>query len=143
MTDPAFDILGAWSLVSSINYCDDAGTPSFGAPPLGQLQYTADGRMGAFLMNPAWVQAGRTEADSFDEFFAYAGRWQLEGDRMTHFIDFASVPTKVGTRFVRTVVPVSADRMELVTAAETSRSGRVYVTRLTWERVSGEQVPGA
>ena len=48
------DLVGAWSLYSSINYRDGVGTPSFGDPPSGQLQYSREGRMSGFLMNPCW-----------------------------------------------------------------------------------------
>jgi hypothetical protein len=129
------DLVGAWSLHSSINYRDGVGTPSFGDPPSGQLQYSREGRMSGFLMNPEWPGRPTAEADPFDEFFAYAGRWRRAGDQVTHWVDFCSVATKVGTQFVRTVNVISDTRIELVTAPETSKSGRVYVTRLIWDRV--------
>ncbi|MGQ5701822.1 lipocalin-like domain-containing protein [Sandaracinobacteroides sp. A072] len=131
----ARDLLGAWRLVSSINYRNEAGTPSFGTPPAGQIQYTDDGCMSAFLMDPEWVKRGQAEADSFTDFFAYAGHWSLEGDKVRHRIAFASVPGRVGTEFVRTVHVLGPDRIELVTEPETSKSGAVYITRLVWERV--------
>ena len=129
------DLVGAWSLHSSINYRDGVGTPSFGDPPSGQLQYSREGRMSGFLMNPEWPGRPTAEADPFDEFFAYAGRWRRAGDQVTPWVDFCSVATKVGTQFVRTVNVISDTRIELVTAPETSKSGRVYVTRLIWDRV--------
>lgn len=132
----ADDLIGAWSLQSSINYRDGVGTATFGQPPAGQIQYSADGRMGAFLMDPAWAERGEGEASSFTDFFSYAGRWELSGDQVKHFIEFASVPTKVGTDFVRTVNVLSADTIELTTAPETSKSGAVYVTKLVWRRHS-------
>ena len=91
--------------------------------------------MSGFLMNPDWLRQPAAEADPFDGFFAYAGRWELEGDQVTHWVDFCSVATKVGTQFVRTVNVMSDTRIELITAPETSKSGRVYVTRLIWDRV--------
>lgn len=128
------DLIGAWSLVSSINFKNDVGKPTFGEPPSGQIQYTRDGRMSAFLMDPAWVAEGDAKADSFTEFFAYAGRWELEGDQVRHDIEFSSVPTKVGTRFVRTLTVIDKKTIELKTAPETSKSGAVYVTKLVWKR---------
>lgn len=132
----ADDLIGAWSLQSSINYRNDAPTPTFGEPPAGQIQYTADGRMGAFLMDPAWAARGVVEASSFTEFFSYGGRWELAGDQVRHFIEFSSIPTKVGTDFVRTVSVIDADTIELTTAPETSKSGAIYVTKLVWRRHS-------
>lgn len=134
MTLRAEDLIGAWALQSSINYRDGVGTPIFGEPPSGQIQYTSDGRMGAFLMDPAWAVRGATEANSFTDFFAYGGRWALAGDQIRHFIEYASVPSEVGTDFVRTVNVIDADTIELTTAPETSKSGAVYVTKLIWRR---------
>lgn len=136
MAFTADDLIGAWSLQSSINYRDGVGTATFGEPPSGQIQYSADGRMGAFLMDPAWADRGEVAASSFTDFFSYAGRWELSGDQVRHFIEFASVPTKVGTDFVRTVNVIDIDTIELETAPETSKSGAVYVTKLLWRRHS-------
>lgn len=133
------ELIGAWRLVSSINYRDGVGTPSYGVPPAGQLQYTADGRVSAFLMNPDWVaraRAGQPDipCDSFNDFFSYAGRWQLDGDEVHHEIELASAPARVGTRFVRRVRMVDAETIELETAPEVSKSGATYITRLVWQR---------
>ncbi|WP_085808924.1 lipocalin-like domain-containing protein [Sphingomonas sp. TZW2008] len=130
------DLLGAWSLLSCVNMRDGEETRTFGDPPSGQLQYTADGRMSAFLMDPAWAARGDTTADSFTEFFAYAGTWRREGDRVHHDIAFSSVPTRVGTSFTRIVKVIDADRIVLETEPEVSKSGRTYVTVLAWQRAS-------
>jgi hypothetical protein len=128
------ELLGAWSLISCINYRDDEATATYGDPPSGQIQYTADGRMSAFLMDPAWAARGNPVADSFTEFFAYAGTWQREGDTVTHNILFSSHPGRVGTTFVRTVKMLDENTIELLTVPEMSKSGRTYVTRLVWKR---------
>ena len=127
-------LIGAWSLVSCVNYRNDVGTPAFGEPPAGQIQYTSDGRMSAFLMDPAWAGRGETAARGVSDFFAYAGRWLLDGSRVTHDIEFCSIPSRVGTRFVRTLQIVDEHRIELLTDPEISKSGAVHVTRLIWER---------
>ena len=129
------DLLGTWTLVSCVSQRGDNGVATFGEPPAGQLQYTADGRMSAFLMDPAWAAAGNPTADSFTEFFSYAGTWQRDGDMVRHDILFASQPSRVGTSFVRQIVAVDDDTVELVTEPELSKSGRTYVTRLLWKRV--------
>ena len=129
------DLIGAWRLIESISFRDGVGTPSFGVPPAGQLQYTADGRMSAFLMNPMWAATRRMDvADSFNEFFAYAGRWQLERDAITHDIEFASVPGKVGTSFTRRLEVTGPDTIVLHTEPEVSRSGLTYTAELRWQR---------
>ncbi|SEJ43185.1 Lipocalin-like domain-containing protein [Sphingomonas sp. OV641] len=129
------ELLGTWTLISCVSQRGDKERSTFGDPPAGQLQYTDDGRMSAFLMDPDWAAAGDPRADSFTQFFSYAGSWQREGDRVMHDILFASQPTRVGTRFVRLIVPVDDDTIELVTEPEVSKSGQTYVTRLRWKRV--------
>jgi|UPI00069681B4 hypothetical protein len=133
--DLMIDLLGTWTLLSCVSQRGSEERRTFGNPPAGQLQYTADGRMSAFLMDPAWAAAGDPKADSFTQFFSYAGTWRRDGERVTHDILFASQPTRVGTTFVRLIVPLGEDRIELVTEPEVSKSGQTYVTRLTWQRV--------
>lgn len=128
------DLIGAWSLISSVLRRDGVESPTFGDPPSGQIQYTADGRMSAFLMNPAWAAAGLVEADPFSEFFAYAARWTLEGDTVHHDIEFCSVPQRIGTRFTRYLKRLSQDEIELTTATERSASGAAYTVVLRWRR---------
>ena len=131
------DLTGAWRLLASTSFRDGVGTPSYGVPPAGQLQYTADGRMSAFLMDPAWAAGGSADTiDSFNDFFAYAGRWRREGDVVTHDIEFASVPGKVGTRFVRRLEVVDDRTIVLHTEPEVSRSGVTYTAQLHWQRVA-------
>jgi hypothetical protein len=131
------DLLGTWLLVSCVNYRDEEGTPTFGTPPAGQLQYTADGRMSAFLMDPAWAERSDPAADSFTDFFGYGGLWQREGDRVAHDILFSSHPARVGTRFERIVRELGPDRIQLETIPEVSKSGKTYVSRLEWVRCPG------
>lgn len=130
-------LIGAWTLQSSVNYKNDEAKPTFGDPPAGQIQYTADGRMSAFLMDPDWAARGENDkiANSFTEFFSYGGTWERDGDQVRHKILYSSVPTKVGTSFERTIEVIDNNTIRLVTAPETSKSGAVYVTRLTWKRV--------
>lgn len=131
-------LIGAWTLQSSINYRNDVAKPTFGEPPAGQIQYTEDGRMSAFLMDPDWASKGdaNSVADSFTEFFSYGGTWERDGDQVRHQILYASVPTRVGTSFARTIEVIDDNTIRLVTAPETSKSGTVYVTKLTWKRVA-------
>lgn len=112
--------------------------PTFGTPPGGQIQYTADGRMGAFLMDPAWAERGDPKADSFTEFFGLWRHLDHEGDMVRHLILYSSVPGRVGTTFERVVRVIDHDTIVLETAPEVSKSGKTYVTRLTWKRVAAE-----
>ncbi|MFW2366432.1 MAG: lipocalin-like domain-containing protein, partial [Desulforhopalus sp.] len=52
-------LIGAWSLFSSIQSRNGIASKTYGDPPSGQIQYTADGRMSVFLMNPCWQETGK------------------------------------------------------------------------------------
>lgn len=130
------NLLGSWSLIECVSYQDEVGTPAFGEPPSGQIQYTDDGRMSGFLMDPAWAEQGSSEAKGFTDFFAYAGEWERDGDLVRHHVLFASQPPRVGTTFERRIEVIDDDTIVLHTIPEVSKSGRTYVTKLTWRRVT-------
>ncbi len=131
------NLIGAWSLVSATQSRNGVESRSFGDPPAGQIQYTGDGRMSAFLMDPVWKEKGENATRQADLFFAYAGRWEVKGDDIHHFVEFCSAPSKIGLTFVRTSRLIGDDEMELTTAPETSPSGNVYETRLVWKKMAG------
>ncbi|MEM9225081.1 MAG: lipocalin-like domain-containing protein [Pseudomonadota bacterium] len=128
------DITGAWTLNSFIRYKGDVPEPAFGTPPSGQIQYTPDGRMSAFLMDPAWPATGNLQPTPATEFYAYAGRWHLNGDKVHHFLEFSSLPNQVGREYTRTVKVIDDNTIELMTEPDISSSGKVYVSRLIWSR---------
>jgi hypothetical protein len=130
------NLIGAWSLKSSVQSRNGVLSKTYGDPPSGQLQYTADGRMSAFLMNPDWKETGVNATQQADRFFSYGGQWEIIGNEVRHRIMFCSAPSKIGTTFVRSVKILGDDEIEITTAPETTRSGNVYETRLVWKRVS-------
>ena len=69
----ANDLIGAWTLVSSIQSRNGISSKSFGDPPSGQIQYTEDGRMSAFLMDPCWKDIGENATKQTDLFFFLRG----------------------------------------------------------------------
>jgi len=129
-------LLGAWWLYSSVQTCNGVASKTFGDPPSGQIQYTPDGRMSAFLMDPQWKDIGENATRQADIFFAYAGSWELCAGKVHHAIEFCSAPSKIGTTFVRNVRFVSDKEVELTTAPETTKSGNVYQTILIWKKHS-------
>ena len=129
-------LIGAWSLLSSIQSRNGVSSKTFGDPPSGQLQYTEDGRMSAFLMNPCWKSTGVNATTQSDLFFSYAGQWEVKDSEVHHLIKFCSAPSKIGTTFVRSIRLVNETEIELTTAPERSSSGSVYETKLTWKRFS-------
>lgn len=127
-------LIGAWWLFSSIQSRNGIPSKTFGDPPSGQIQYTADGRMSAFLMNPCWKETGENATKQADQFFAYGGQWEIKKNEIRHSIEFCSAPSKIGTTFVRSIRFINENEIELTTAPETTQSGNVYQTKLIWKR---------
>lgn len=104
MPAAARTIVGAWSLVECAEILQDGSKRlPLGADALGQVIYTADGRMSAQL-----VRAGRAvfssddyrgapaeiAAEFFQQYFGYFGRYAIDAaaGTVTHFIEGAWFP---------------------------------------------------
>jgi hypothetical protein len=137
-------LVGTWKLVSA------AGTTStgeqaeapYGPSPVGFLTYTADGRVTALIS-----YAGRKslsvgvgaqgsmeeQAEAFKTFLAYAGRYALAGDTVTHHVEISSIQNYVGKDLVRSV-KFQDDRIILVTPP-TMVNGKIQTVELIWQRL--------
>lgn len=104
-------IVGAWSLVT-FDVDEGKGTtkPRFGPDPVGYLIYSANARMAAVLAgthrpelkSPAGAGASeeqRTEA--LQNFLAYAGRYEVRGDRVFHHVEVSVFTNLMGTTLER------------------------------------------
>ena len=100
-------IVGSWSLQSlTIRHADSAeAIPVWGEHPLGQLTYTADGRMSAVLCKAGQSThaAGAGSADVaeqaalFRHSYGYAGRYTLTTEGVIHHVEVAADPSWIGT----------------------------------------------
>lgn len=72
-------------------------------------------------------------ADAFATFFAYGGRYSIEGNRLIHHVETASVQNWVGTDLVRTF-ELTGGRLTLLTPPVLV-AGEEIVAELVWERV--------
>lgn len=114
----AFDPVGVWHLVAYHDVDDDGGVSEgpLGPAPRGMLLYSADGHMAVSMMRapdnpdapddpdaPDGRDAPEPAGGGFETFMGYAGRWRLEGDRMTHEVAVSAHPFMVGTRQIRHV----------------------------------------
>jgi Lipocalin-like domain len=72
-------------------------------------------------------------AQAFTTFNAYAGTYTLSGNTVTHQIEIASIPNRVGTTLVRTFT-LNESRLTLVTPPVLS-DGVEAVFELLWERI--------
>jgi hypothetical protein len=93
----ADSIVGTWRLVSFIEEETESKAvhKTFGDNPLGLLTYTSDGHMTAFLTDPSRKPTAApkpTDAEAsqlYQTMIAYAGRYTLEGGKITHHIDIS------------------------------------------------------
>ena len=73
------------------------------------------------------------QAEAFNTFLAYAGRYTLTGDKVTHFVAISSIQNYVGKELVRSV-KLEGDQMTLVTPP-TRINGKIQTVELIWQRL--------
>ena len=136
--------VGAWDLEASERR-DAQGTLVGEAFPgyVGQIIYTADGRMAAHLMAPhrptglpaeraAW--SAEQTAQAFDTYIGYWGTYTVDAAAgvVTHHVQGAAAPALVGTALPRQFRLVG-DRLVLSPPPRADGGERVS---LTWRRVA-------
>lgn len=137
-------LVGMWKLVSASSTTskgERSETP-YGSNPAGFLSYTGDGRVTALISyggrkplsvcgsTPATLEE---QAEAFKTFFAYAGRYKLNGDKVTHHIEISSIQNYVDRDLVRTI-KFQGDQIILVTPP-TSVNGQIQTVELIWQRL--------
>jgi len=107
-------LVGAWSLLECAEIIQDgAKRLPFGDRALGQVIYTADGRMSAQLVRADRAAFASDDyrdasvdvlAEAFQQYFGYFGRYTVDASAgtVTHFIEGASVPNLENKAQVRT-----------------------------------------
>lgn len=108
---PREGVVGAWSLV---RFDTDEGhgssKPRFGQDPVGYLLYTADGHMAAVLAGTHRPELKSPSGSSSTEeqrtnalanFLAYAGRYEIRGDRVFHYVEVSVFTNLMGTTLER------------------------------------------
>ena len=107
-------LLGAWSLTECAEIMPDGSKRlPFGEGALGQVVYTADGRMSAQLVRADRARFASDDyrgapvdvvAEAFQQYFGYFGSYQVDASAgtVTHFIEGAWFPNLENTAQVRT-----------------------------------------
>jgi hypothetical protein len=134
-------LVGTWKLVSasSTTAAGERCETPYGPGPVGFLTYTGDGRVTAMISyggrKALSVRGGTPEeqAEAFKTFLAYAGRYTLSDDTITHSVEISSLQTYVGKDLVRNV-KFQGDRITLVTPP-TFVNGKIQTVELIWERL--------
>jgi lipocalin-like protein len=134
-------LVGTWKLLSasSTTKTGERSESPYGPNPEGFLTYTADSRVTALISyggrKPLSVGARQEEqAEAFKTFLAYAGRYALNGDKVTHYIEISSIQNYVNKELVRSI-KFHGDRITLVTPP-TPVNGKVQTVELIWQRLS-------
>ena len=136
-------LAGTWKLVSASSTTSNgerSETP-YGPNPVGILTYTGDGRVSALISYGGRKALGalasvEEQAEAFKTFLAYAGRYTLDGENVTHHVEISSIQNYVGKDLVRNV-KFQGERITLVTPP-TRVNGKIQTLELIWERLPAE-----
>ena len=140
-------IIGTWKLVSVKARDLDTGEErdAWGPNPEGFINYGPDGRM--IVIN---ARSGRARpkgamptvaeaAELFQGLLAYAGRYSVDGDTVTHHVDISWNEAWTGQDMVR-IAKFDGDRVQLSTRPSPDPvNGRMSVRTMTWQKIK----PGA
>ncbi|MGA2345681.1 MAG: lipocalin-like domain-containing protein [Candidatus Sulfotelmatobacter sp.] len=134
-------LVGTWKLVSASSKTSkgEPGEAPYGLSPAGFLTYTAEGRVTALISyggRKALSGTGGTveeQAEAFKTFLAYAGRYTLAGDKVTHTIEVSSIQNYVDRNLVRSI-QFQDDRLILITPP-TLVNGKIQTVELIWQRL--------
>jgi hypothetical protein len=104
-------VVGAWSLVSfDVDDGKGKAEPRFGPDPVGYLIYSADARMAAVLAgthrpelkSPSGSAASEEQrTNALRNCLAYAGRYEVRGDRVFHHVEVSIFTNLMGTTLER------------------------------------------
>jgi hypothetical protein len=138
------DLIGTWRLVSGTDTTEKGEvTDAYGKDPIGYLTYTAEGRVMAIIsfgerkplsVNDYITAPAAERAAAYATFLAYAGTYSLDGNKVIHHVDVASIQNRVGTDLVREIVSFQNGRLILRTAPF-FKAGRTVTTDIVWERL--------
>ena len=138
-------LVGVWKLVSasSTTSTGERSETPYGPSPVGYLTYTGDGWVTALISydgrkplssGAAGLALQEEQAEAFRTFFAYAGRYTLNGDKVTHHVEISSIQNYVSRDLVRNV-KFQGDQIILVTPP-TPVNGKIQTVELIWQRLT-------
>lgn len=135
-------LVGSWRLVAALSITSKGETNEapYGPGPVGLLTYTADGRVTSMISygGRKLLSVGakaEEQAEAFNTFLAYSGRYTAAEDGVTHHIEISLVPNYVGKDLVRKI-RFQGDQIVLVTPPMLV-NGKIQTVELTWQRLLG------
>jgi Lipocalin-like domain len=140
-------LVGTWRLVSasSTTSTGERIEAPYGPGPTGFLTYSGDGRMMSLISyggrKPLSFGGGtrspqEEQAEAFNSFLAYAGRYTLGDDKVTHHVEISSIQNYVNKDLVRSI-KFEADRITLLTPPM-AVNGKIQTVELIWERLPAD-----
>lgn len=139
-------LIGSWKLDSfELQSVTGEISHPYGRKLTGYLFYNEDGYMSAAFMNAGRGVGGDAElsqaaqTSNYDQFMAYTGPYEVNGDRITHRVEVSSLEAFIGSVQERWF-KIDGDRLDLLTAPLTVGSD-APVGRLVWHRVTNADRP--
>jgi hypothetical protein len=137
-------LVGTWKLLSasSTTSTGERIEAPYGVNPVGFLTYGADGRMTSLISyggrRPLSFGGGtrspqEEQAEAFNTFLAYAGRYTLSDDQVTHHVEISSIQNYANKDMVRGI-KFESDRITLVTPPM-AVNGKIQTIELIWQRL--------
>ncbi len=77
------------------------------------------------------------QAEAFRTFIAYAGRYTLDGDKVIHHVEIASIQDWVNTDLIRSI-KFEGERIVLATPPSLD-GGKIQTFELIWQRLPAAQ----
>jgi len=141
---PNDKLVGTWKLVSASSTASTGERieAPYGVNPSGVLTYGADGRMTSLISyggrKPLSFGGGtrspqEEQAEAFNTFLAYAGRYTLSDDKVTHHVEISSIQNYVNRDLPRNI-KFEGDRITLITPLMPV-NGKIQTIELIWQRV--------
>jgi hypothetical protein len=141
---PNDKLVGTWKLVSASSTASTGERieAPYGVNPSGVLTYGADGRMTSLISyggrKPLSFGGGarspqEEQAEAFNTFLAYAGRYTLSDDKVTHHVEISSIQNYVNRDLPRNI-KFEGDRITLITPPMPV-NGKIQTIELIWQRV--------
>jgi Lipocalin-like domain len=140
-------LLGTWKLVSasSTTSTGERIEAPYGPGPSGFLTYGADGRMTSLISyggrKPLSFGGGtrspqEEQAEAFNTFLAYAGRYTLSDEKVTHHVEISSIQNYANKDMVRSI-KFDGDRITLTTPPM-AVNGKIQTIELIWQRMPAD-----
>jgi hypothetical protein len=141
------ELVGTWKLVSasSTTSTGERIEDPYGPGPAGFLTYGEDGRMTSLISyggrKPLSFGGGsrspqEEQAEAFNTFLAYAGRYTLEDEKVIHHVEISSIQNFVNRDLARSI-KFDGDRITLTTPP-TAVNGKIQTIELIWQRLPAD-----